>query len=406
MKSRFACAGAQFTLARTLRRGVLLAASVGLLAVPSASAATYPVKGGNNFDKGEERWSGTAASCSPGLLCAESNFHSSTEGKPAGSLVSRLDVLVNAGQLFQGQATWQSPSFKAATIGGGLLRYDRQIDASALITLGPETSIEAVLVDETTGDSTSLGSETLSSANSAFALRTISVPKGTLDVGDRYHLELRSATATTTAQLGLTGSVSVRYDNVALKLKNQGPGGSSGSDDVEFPEPPLDDDQADNVASQVNLGAQVGHGAGGGLLSRKKCTILGTPGADRIIGSRGNDVICGLGGNDKIKGRGGKDVIDGGSGKDRIDGSGKSDTILGLAGKDRLKGGPGRDRVGGGKAGDQLAGNGSNDRLSGSTGNDRLAGGAGRDRINGGPGRDRATGNVGRDRLSKVERRS
>jgi Ca2+-binding RTX toxin-like protein len=405
MKSNSACARAYFTLARVLRRGVLPALAAGLIAVPSAGAVTYPVDGGNGFDQTPESWSGTAASCSPSLLCAESNFHSTTQGNPAGSLVSRLDVLVNAGELFQGQATWQSPPFRGTTIGSGSIRYDRQIDTSGLLTLSPVASVEPVLVNETTGVSTSLGSESLSSANSAFALHTIAAPEDTLEIGDRYHLELRSATATTNAQVGLTGSVSVRFDNVALKLKSQGPGGSSGSDGVEFPKPPLDDDQADNIASQVNLGAQAGHGPGGSLLSRQKCTILGTPGADRITGSKGNDVICGLGGNDKIKGRGGKDVIDGGGGKDRLAGNGKVDTIVGLAGKDRLKGGPGRDRVGAGKGGDNLAGNGGNDRLSGSTGNDRLAGGAGRDRINGGPGRDRVTGAVGRDRLSKVERR-
>jgi len=363
-----------------------------LIAVPSAAAVTYPVNGGNGFDQTPESWSGTAASCSPSLLCAESNFHSTTQGNPAGSLVSRLDILVNAGELFQGQATWRSPSFKATTVGGGSLRYDRQFDPSGLVTLGPVASVEPVLFNQTNGASRSLGSESLSSANSSFAVRTIAVPSNALDFGDRYRLELRSATATTTAQAGLTGSLSIRYDNVALNLRNEGPGGSSGSDGVEFTDPPLTDKEIEKVESQLNWSAGAGHGPGGGLLQRSKCTIVGTSGADRIVGSKGNDVICGLGGKDKIKGRGGKDVIDGGAGNDRINAGGKADTVAGLAGKDNVKGGPGRDRLGAGSKGDRVSGNG---------GADRLSGGPGRDRISGGPGRDRVL-HGGRDRLSRI----
>jgi RTX calcium-binding nonapeptide repeat (4 copies) len=382
-------------IGRALRRAVPLAAGVALVAVAAAPAVTYPVKGGNGFAKGPEGWSGTSASCSPSLLCAESNAHSTSHGRPPGSLVSRLEVLANGGELFQGQATWRSPSFEATTVGGGSLHYDRQIDTAGIVTLGPVTTVTPVLVDDTTRGATALGSETLSASDSSFARHAVSVAKGTLTLGHRYHLELRSTTATSTAQAGITGSQSVRYDNVGLSLDNEGPGGASGSSGVEFNAAPLSDKAAEQVASQLNWSADAGKGPGGGELAQAKCTIVGTPGPDRIAGSKGNDVICGLGGKDVIKGRGGKDVIDAGAGADRVDGGGGADTIAALAGKDNVKGGPGRDRLGAGLKGDRIAGNG---------GPDRLSGGAGKDRISGGSGRDRALHARG-DLLRGVERR-
>jgi Ca2+-binding RTX toxin-like protein len=82
------------------------------------------------------------------------------------------------------------------------------------------------------------------------------------------------------------------------------------------------------------------------------CSLLGSPGADRLVGSDGSDVICGRGGNDVILARGG------------------SDLVYGDGGDDILLGGPG------------------NDILDGGPGDDRVVGGSGRDRIDGGPGCD------------------
>lgn len=112
------------------------------------------------------------------------------------------------------------------------------------------------------------------------------------------------------------------------------------------------------------------------------CTIVGTPGADRIHGTARADVICGLGGNDVIDGRGGADLVDGG------------------AGKDRLSGGAGNDRVIGGSGNDLLAGGAGNDVLWGSTGRDRLIGGAGRDRFVRSHGRDTLVDRVRREVIS------
>jgi Ca2+-binding RTX toxin-like protein len=416
MQSQLARARSPIGLARALRRGILLAVTAGLVAVPAANAATYPVAGGNGFDSNAEGWTGVTATCSPnaGSLCTEENLYSGTQGNPPGSIESRMDVIVNGGTVFTAQGTWRSPSFEANANGSGTMKYDRRLEVSGLNSLNPGASVEVVLVNESTGDSQSVGSEGLTSANSAFVTRTIAVPDETLSVGDSYHLELRTTTSTSQAQVGLTGSVSTRFDNVALKVQNEGPGGSSGSPGVTFTGPPLSSKEIEKQISKFNWSAEKGNLPGGSVVARKDCTIVGTPGRDRIIGSKGNDVICGLGGNDKINGRGGKDLIDGGSGNDSLNGSTGKDALAGLAGKDVAQGGAANDRVGGGASADRASGSAGNDllkagsgadRLSGNAGNDRLSGGKGFDRISGGSGKDRAIGNVGHDRLTKVERR-
>lgn len=105
---------------------------------------------------------------------------------------------------------------------------------------------------------------------------------------------------------------------------------------------------------------------GGGQHSR--CSIAGTPEADRLGGTRRRDVICGYAGRD---------------------------TLTGRRGRDRLAGGTGRDRVRGGRG---------RDRLQGGRGRDRLKGGPGRDLIDGGPGRDVCHGKRGRDRFRSCEK--
>jgi Tol biopolymer transport system component len=73
------------------------------------------------------------------------------------------------------------------------------------------------------------------------------------------------------------------------------------------------------------------------MCGKRRATIVGDDGAEKILGTKKADVIVGNGGNDKIKGRGGNDRLCGGSGRD---------TLIGGAGrKDRLIGGPGKDKV-------------------------------------------------------------
>ncbi|WP_233452068.1 choice-of-anchor Q domain-containing protein [Rubrobacter xylanophilus] len=95
------------------------------------------------------------------------------------------------------------------------------------------------------------------------------------------------------------------------------------------------------------------------------CTMVGTPGDDRLTGTPRRDVICGLGGNDSLYGFGGNDRLVGGPG---------NDVMRGMAGRDGLFGGTG---------GDRLFGQTGNDLLNARDGmraNDAADGGAGRDK--------------------------
>ena len=393
----------QGALRRAIKGGILAAVSACAFVAPSAGAATYPVAGGNGFSTGPEGWTGLAASCNQALLCSASNNYAATDGNPPGSIESRTDITVNGGQLFEGTATWRSPSFVAGTVGGGTLEYDRQLSAPGLAAVEPSVTVEEVLVDETTGKAKSVGVEQVVLADDVFRGRTVTVKANTLTSGDRYHLELRSRMTTNSAQVGPTGSIVVRFDNVVMTLSDRGPGGSSGTDGVTFPGSPISDSKYRKIVKRTNWSAEKGTQPGGGVVPLADCTIVGTPGADVIRGSSGNDVICGLGGNDKIVGATGKDLIDGGSGKDRLVGSGGADTLAGLAGKDKLSGSSKGDRIGGGAKGDRIEGNGGKDRVKAGGGADRISGGAGRDRISGGSGRDRAV-HSSNDRLRGVER--
>lgn len=118
----------------------------------------------------------------------------------------------------------------------------------------------------------------------------------------------------------------------------------------------------------------------------KKCTIVGTPGADRLVGTRRTDVICGLGGKDTIIGRGGNDRIVSGAG---------NDVIRGGAGRDVVNGGPGIDTLTGEGGQDELVGGPDADDMSGGGGQDDLQGGGGNDHLDGGPRPDDLDGGVG-----------
>jgi Ca2+-binding RTX toxin-like protein len=107
--------------------------------------------------------------------------------------------------------------------------------------------------------------------------------------------------------------------------------------------------------------------------SLPRCTIVGTPGPDRLVGGPGADVICGGGGDDEVIGGGGDDVLIGGLGDDVLVGGRGHDTLLGGHGDDLLDGGPQNDALHGGQGNDRFPALGVRD------GGDLISGGAGTD---------------------------
>jgi phosphodiesterase/alkaline phosphatase D-like protein len=136
-----------------------------------------------------------------------------------------------------------------------------------------------------------------------------------------------------------------------------------------------------------------------------RCTVVGTPGPDRLRGGPGREVICGLGGADRIAGGGGADLIFGGAGDDVLLGGAGNDVLEGGVGRDELLGGTGADRLRGGAGSDALLGGSGTDVLAGGRGNDVVLGGSGRDRLAGGPGRDRLLACDGRRDVVLGDRR-
>jgi Ca2+-binding RTX toxin-like protein len=377
-----------------------------------AATTTYPA-GGSSFSGGSEGWEGSGESCSLlsgiTLLCATTNAYDGAVGDPAGSLTTRVDVTLNVLSLFQGTGTWQSPVFTPATDGPVTdvsFSFDRRVDSGGLLNLQPSSNVVVTLWDETAASATPVATETLTNDNAEFSTRTVALPAAAIAAGHSYRL--RIATTTSSSTVGLLGQANTRFDNVRLTVAD---GASTGGPDrggetpdvttgVEVIRRVVTDREVSSLISRYGIDSEAGKGQGGSLIPSSKCTIVGTPGRDRIVATSANEIICGRGGNDVIQGGGGRDVVDGGDGADRLGGGAGSDLLLALRGNDRVRGGAGRDAIGGGAGRDALAGGAGADRLSGRSGNDRIAGNAGNDRIAGGARRDRLTGGRGHDRLA------
>jgi RTX calcium-binding nonapeptide repeat (4 copies) len=404
------------------RRVAALAAAGAALAAPVAGGSTYPDSGGSRFNSDTDGWRDTEADCRAGLgsLCSMSNRHSAGEGNPPGSLEVRMRVTANALGTFRGESVLRSPSFRALGGGRATLSYDRRLEAEGMLALSPSSTIAPTLVDESSEQPHPLGGEELSSSEAVFSARRLEVPTG-LVAGRSYHLELRTVMTTSVAREGLLGDLMLRVDNVALHVedgRDSLPAGAAGSAGVRFSGTTLGARAFASLAASIPYRAETGPGQGGTVVPIERCTIVGTPGSDRIKGSPGNDVICGLGGNDRINGGRGRDIVDGGNGNDRLAGSSGGDLIAGLRGRDRLDGGAGADRLGGGAGKDRLRGRGGRDRLHGGSAFDRLSAGGGADRlatrdgrrdlVDGGSGRDRSSGDsskrVGRGRADTHRR--
>lgn len=392
------------------------------MAAPAWGATTYPA-GGSSFSGEVQGWAGSEASCSllsgVSILCDTTNVYDGANGNPPGSIATNVTVTANALGLFRGTGTWTSPPFTipvGQAIAGATFQYDRRFDVGGLLRLVPTSEVVVQLVDQAGGATSTLMTESLDEADAAFAGGGIGVAGPVIVPGHTYRMRIQTTTTASEQSVGVLGTANTGFDNVRLTVEDGtsgGAGGNGGDPDAPFLSPgvtivnsPLSNSAISQLIGRYSEHAEVGNGPGGSLIPLAQCTILGTPGNDRISGTNGNDVICGLGGNDVISGGAGRDAIDGANGNDRLTGGLLGDLLLGLrgtdrvggdAGSDRAGGGAGRDRVNGGNGADRVSGASGNDRVSGAAGKDIVSGRGGRDRMNGGPGNDRMNGGAGGD---------
>lgn len=196
----------------------------------SAASATYP-GGGSGFDAGAEGWSAGDTSCTPAmLLCTSEAEYDATSGNPSGSIAAKTTVTLNLVGLFKGTATWNSPQFAVPVkaITGAELHLDRAFSAGGLVDVGPEANYTVTLVDLTSGTSTAVLSQKVDGEDKAFA--PAGAPAAVVG-GHTYRLSIEAVTAQGTLALSaLTGTTSLRFDNVGLAVQFNG-GGDGGDGD-------------------------------------------------------------------------------------------------------------------------------------------------------------------------------
>ena len=213
------------------KRGLCLA---GLLAMAvvlglggQARAASYP-GGGSSFSGSAEGWSlAQPPTCNIGLggLCTASAGYDGANGNPAGSLAVTTAVAVNLGGLFKSTGVFESPNFTATEGGPATLSLDWQLASGSLLDLTPRLDYTAILIDRTAGDSTDVIAEAVTGSAEAFASKEAATK---LVAGHTYAILIDSETSSSVANVGLLGSASARFDNVAVTVGNSGNSGGTG----------------------------------------------------------------------------------------------------------------------------------------------------------------------------------
>lgn len=111
----------------------------------------------------------------------------------------------------------------------------------------------------------------------------------------------------------------------------------------------------DRLDDDHPAGDETADGAVMHWISTPRCSLSGTPRADRLHGTPDRDRICAGAGDDSIFGAQANDVLFGGPGRDRLFGGVGDDVLRGGTGRDRLRGGGGRDVCSGGGRRDAAA---------------------------------------------------
>ena len=213
-----------------LTAGLGMACIALLVLTGSAGAATtvYP-SGGNGFDTGAEGWSPGTSSCAPvALLCTPEAAYDSGVGNPPGSIAAGTTVTLNLLNLFSGTEVWNSPQIKVpvGAVTGASVRLERAFDAGGLVEVGPKATYTVTLHDLTAGTDATVTSEELSKDDGTFARHNASA---SVVGGHTYQLTITATTAQSALSLSvLSGTSTVRFDNVGLFVQTAGDNGGGG----------------------------------------------------------------------------------------------------------------------------------------------------------------------------------
>jgi hypothetical protein len=201
-----------------------------LVAGPAQAATDVYPAGGSTFSGGAQGWEVTEASCNVSLCTADGGYDGAN-GNPPGSIAANTNIALNLTKLFKSTVTVRSPDFTVASAGDGTLHLDRQFAPGSLVDLAPQATYDVTLIDRTAGTESKPLTEELKEG-SAFIGKDHAV---TVKAGHVYALAITTETSSTVAGSGLlSGTTSVRFDNVSVTVEpsgssGPGPGGSSGS---------------------------------------------------------------------------------------------------------------------------------------------------------------------------------
>jgi hypothetical protein len=190
-----------------------------------AATSTYPT-GGGTFTGGAQGWEVTDASCNVPVLCTASGGYDGTDGNPPGSIAANTNIAVTLVGLFKSTVTLQSPDFTVTSAGDSTLHLDRQFVQGSLVDLAPQATYAVNLIDRTAGTKSEVLAETIG-ASSAFTGKDHAV---TVKAGHTYALSITTETSSSVAAAGvLSGSTSVRFDNVSLSVQTASGENGNGS---------------------------------------------------------------------------------------------------------------------------------------------------------------------------------
>jgi hypothetical protein len=179
------------------------------------------------FAGGAGGWSSTS-SCAP--LCSVTSAIDPGPGadEPGSASVTYTTLAGLLGGLASGTSTWTSPSFTwTQTVpDSAVVAYARKAAIAGLLTVGGTASSRVQLHDLTTDTFTTLASESISTADTSFAERSISLKPSLLVPSHSYRLLL----TTTLSAAALLSNIQVAYDDVDLTAALAAPADSGGGD--------------------------------------------------------------------------------------------------------------------------------------------------------------------------------